>query len=406
MTMRMGDSASERGVVRLVSMIFTVLVGLSTIAGCGLAYFVFFGQSDGSDEQISTLFPVTEASLLTPIPRSTATSSVHSTEPTAPTPTPRPTESPEPTATAVPPTATQAQVMSGVTMDIAPSQSTQSGQGLLSVSFAGTTEPISGLYVEVYSSALNVLQAPTAGERVESGRTGSTGSVVFDLAPGEYVVIADLRGYSWGTLTTGEGMANVIVQDGHSTNLSVRLGRLIVTAASVDQAISGQYVEVYTQRPDANGNWVPGDRVDSGRTDNTGSISFNLTQGQYIVVSDYRGYNWGNASGAEGEADIAVQPGEETVVTVRLGRVVATVRDAEGAAASDAYLELHTQVLDATGKLAPGERVDSGRTDNTGIWRADVTPGTYCVQFDGTTTCDVFVEAGSLSQLELREQED
>lgn len=359
-------------------------------------------QSETPTMPTSTSSPTNTLEPLTPRP--TATSSARSTDPPAPTPTPRPTVTPAPTATAVPPTATQEQVK-GVTMDTVPSQEAQSGQGLLSVSFAETTESISGVYVEVHSLEIDALQSPIAGERVAYDSTGSSGSVIFDLDPGEYVVLANLPGYSWGTLTTDEGMANVVVREGHSTELSVRLGRLTVEVASVDQAISGQYVEVHTQRPDVNGNPVPEERVDYGSTDD-GSISFILTSGDYIVESGFNGYNWGDATSIEGEADIVVTPGEETIVVVPLGQIAVTVRDAEGGAASGVYLELFTEVPDASGDAVPGERVDYGSTENTGVWSADVTPGTYCIEFDGTPSCGWEVEAGSILDMEFTDSQE
>lgn len=356
---------------------------------------------------------------VTPTPSTPPTSTA---EPTA-TPSPGPTSTartsgandtlaltapavtPTPTATTVATTASQevktgGVKTGGVKMDMVPSGATKTGQGQLALSFAGVDSSINGLYVEVFTSKLDARQQPAAGERVESGRT-SAGSVVFDLPPGDYVVLADLPGYNWGTLTTGEGMANVVVEAGKATNLMVRLGQVTVTATNVDRVISGQYVEIYTQTPDVNGNMVTGVQVDSGRTDNTGSVSFDLTQGEYIVVSDFPGYNWGDATGTDGEAGVVVTAGEKRVVAVSLGQVATAVRGADGKAAVGVYLALFTQVPDASGNPVPGEQVDSGRTSNTGIWRGDVSPGTYCVVMDENTTCDLKVNPGAVTQVEL-----
>jgi hypothetical protein len=417
----------ERGVHYLAALL-TIIVGLGAIIGAVYGYL----RGDDSDEptpseQTPTLMAAIDMALPSPpigTSGPTATSNADSTVTATPTPTPSPTSTPEPTATTAPPTAThvaptntppptattvpptathvQATGVGGVRMETVAAPLAEPGQGLLSLSFVGTESSINGLYVEVFSSKLDARQEPTTDERVASGHTDS-GTVEFDLPPGEYVVLADLRGYSWGGLTTGDGMANVIVQEGHATNVVVRLGRLTVTAQTVDQVVSGQYMEVYTQTPDVNGNMVPKDRVASGHTDNTGSISFDLTQGDYIVLSNFQGYSWGDASGEEGESGIAVTAGEETLIEVPLGQISAAVRDADGNVADGVYLELFTQVPDASGKAALGDRVASGHTDNTGIWRADVTPGVYCIEIGGVQTCDLNVEAGLVIQLELDE---
>lgn len=412
--------------VHYVAAVLTIVVLSTAILGGVYSYV----KGDDSDEptpsgQTPTLMTATDMALLSPTfgtSDPTATLDAHPTATATPTPTPSPTNTPEPTATTVPPTATQVVATNtpeptettvpsaapqevatdgdGVTVESVAAQSAEPGQGILALSFAGPQSTVDGLYVAVHSLTLDARQVPTFGELVTSGRTDA-GMVDFDLPPGEYVVLADLRGYSWGALKTDDGMANVIVLDGHATNVSVRLGRLTVTAETVDQVISGQYVGVYTQTPDANGNMVPADLVASGRTDNTGSISFDLTQGEYIAVSDFRGYSWGDASGEEGESGIAVTAGEEKVISVVLGQVSAAVRDNERSVANGVYLGLFTQVPDASGDAAPGDLVASGRTDNTGIWRADVTPGVYCIEIDGVPTCDVSVEAGLVVQLEL-----
>jgi GH15 family glucan-1,4-alpha-glucosidase len=225
--------------------------------------------------------------------------------------------------------------------------------------------------------------------------------VTFDLEAGEYIVLADLDGYNWGTLLADEGMANVVVESGHVTNLAVRIGSLTVTATDVDEAISGQRVMVYTQVADVNGNMVSGERVADGYTDNTGTITFELTAGDYTVISNFSGYNWGDATGENGESGVAVEAGENTVVSVELGQVLAAVRSSEGNAARSVRVIATLQETDARGDAVPGDRVDDGYTDNTGIWKTDLTPGTYCIVMGDEEICNLEVSAGTVTEVEL-----
>lgn len=376
------------GVVQLI---------ITVIAGLGIAWGTYV---TGGFEHIESLFANSdvEGTLFTPVP--TASTAV-ATSPVVLNSS-LTTEAQEPTLAAETPPTAAVSVASGVTMEVVSTEDLPPGQGQLSLSFAGTDYSIDDLYVKVYASKLDARQQPTIGEQVATDYTDS-GLVIFDLPPGEYIVLADLDGYNWGTLETDEGMANVVVQSGHTTILSVRLGRLVVTTTSVDEAISDQYVKVYTQTSDVNGNMVTGDRVATGYTDNTGSLSLDLTKGEYIVVTDFEGYSWGDAFGVNGEAGVAVTAGEETVVVVSLGQVLAAVRDAEGNAAEGVYLKIHTQIADALGKAVPGDRVTAGYTDNTGTWRADLTPGTYCIVIGEEPTCDVEVGEATVAQLELNE---
>ncbi len=318
------------------------------------------------------------------------------------TPTPQPTETPvPPTLTPIPPTATPAAITPALTITTESSTSTKSGQGALRVSFEGVSGTYNGQYVTVSMARKDVRGVTVRGDSVTTGYTDNTGTVLFNLPAGSYVVLSDLRGYNWGTATDGNGQPDVAVQTGKVTSLRVRTGRLTFTAASVDRAINGQYIRILFQRKNANNTIVSGDSVTTGYTDNTGKVSFDVVPGHYVVVSDFPGYNWGNLTDANGVNDAVVQPGQEVTVDVRPGQMRVTVKDAAGRVVNGAYVRVLFQRKDANGKATTGDSVTTGYTDNTGLWAANLTVGTYAVILSDRTTYGVVVEEGKTKEIVL-----
>jgi tRNA A-37 threonylcarbamoyl transferase component Bud32 len=309
------------------------------------------------------------------------------------------TTSPTATPSATPASAAPAQLTAALTAQTAPSRAAKPGQGILRLSFERTDGAMRGRYVEVYATRKDVRGVSVQGDRVAGRDTDNTGFVSFDLPPGEYIVLSDLPGYNWGTFATAKGQPDVAVQAGQETTLAVRLGRLTFTAATVEKALQGRYIEVYLQKQDINGTIVRGDRVAGGDTDNTGRMSFDLVPGPYIVVSDFAGYNWGDLTDGKGRRNIAVEAGNETVQDLRPGRLSVALRTATGAVATNKYVEVYLQRRDANGRTVLGDRVTGGNTDNRGIWQVDLVAGAYALKVDDRTTLNVAVEEGKQTEV-------
>jgi hypothetical protein len=328
----------------------------------------------------------------TVVPTPTATS----------TPAPPSTDTPvPPTNTPIPPTPTPAVITPALIISTEPSTSTKNGQGILRVTFERVSGTYEGQSVTVSTARKDVRGATVRGDFVASNSTDNTGSVIFNVPPGPYVVSSDLRGYNWGTATDVNGQPDVAVQVGFITTLRVRTGRLTFTAASVNRAITGQSVTITLQRKAANNTIVSGDFVASNSTDNTGKTSFDLVPGHYVVKSDFRGYNWGDLGDGDGKSDVDVQPGQEATVDLRPGQLQITVKDAAGHVADGASVTVYRQRKDASGKATTGDFVASNSTDNTGVIAFDLTAGTYAVAFNSRTTFNVVVEEGKTKEISL-----
>jgi len=125
------------------------------------------------------------------------------------------------------------------------------------------------------------------GSSVAYRDTDNTGTVVFNLAPGRYIIQSDLNGYNWGNAYDVMGMADFALPSGEVTELILHLGKLTVGVTNdAGNPLNGKRVRVFLQKSDVNDNVAVGDMAVYGNTDNTGTVSFNLTPGFYAVQVD------------------------------------------------------------------------------------------------------------------------
>ena len=345
------------------------------------------------------------ATTLPPVAPAEVTNAAAGVKPALPTPAPgvvaAPTVQASPTSQPAPmPAAGEQTVLVGSGVKIDMSQgSNGSGTGKLIFSLRdGDGKPVAQKYFCIYSQKKDLSGKWVVDQRINCDGTDNTGSKGFDLDPAHYIVQSDLDGYNWGTSGDVKGQADVIVESGRTTQVTLSLSKLLVGFIRGDMSvISNKYVQVYTQKKDLANNWVMGDRVDSGNTDNSGAISFMLTPGYYIVSSDLPGYNWGNEVDAKGVTNVALQPGRSIQVVVGLGQLVVGLVDAGGQPLSNKYVKVSTQKKDASGKPSIKESVDSGNTDNSGQAIFNLTPGDYAVEVGDQVIYNVSVISGKIT---------
>ena len=332
----------------------------------------------------------TPMAALTPEPSQIATAAPTLTPSPIPTPSSTPMPTPSPTPAPAP-----TQVTDSVTMTTAGISTAPAGQGTIRIGLQRVTGPVSGQYFVLCQQRTDVTGNIVQGDCVTSGNTDDTGTLTFNVPPGEYLVTSNLTGYNWGNATQDKGLDNVSVKAAQTTTLDIKLGKLVISLATVDHAIDGQHFVVCLKKKDANGNNVPGDCVNGGNTDNTGTLAFDLTPGDYIVTSDLTGYNWGDLTGTDGVSNVKVEAGTSTNVDPRFGRLAVTVRSADGNVVSGAHVVVCTETKDANGKAIVGNCVTGG---NTGVWQTDLTPGSYALTTQSQTLFDVTVEPSKTTQ--------
>lgn len=149
--------------------------------------------------------------------------------------------------------------------------------GFVIVQLARMDGPLVDHKATIYLQTRDVLDQPALGHRVDEAYTDNTGAVRFRVTPGTYVVTADLPGYNWGDLSSRQGVTGVEVAPLGEPVVRDVLGRIRLDAPEETE------VSVHYQETTASGDRVLGDRIDSGYTDNTGSWSIDLTEGDYGV---------------------------------------------------------------------------------------------------------------------------
>lgn len=326
-----------------------------------------------------------------PVPPAAPASGSASTAPILPTSIPSPNDGPQ--------GAEENLVGTGIKVEIQDGAEAKPGMGNLQIELRkGNGEPVSDQYVQVYSQKQSLSGDWVTDERVWSGSSDNAGLAKAELEAGKYIVSVDFQGYNSGTAADVKGQADVPVEVGKTTRISLTLGRLMLGFMRGDQSvIENQYIAVYTQKKDLAGNWVVDQRIASGNTDNTGTLLFNLTPGAYIVSTEFNGYNWGTATDCQGMVNVRVTPGQENRLITSLSRLIVGQVDAAGKPIENVYIQVLLQKKDASGNPAAGKRVEGRNTDNTGQVVFDITPGTYVILIDEQYLYNVKLEAGKIT---------
>lgn len=206
--------------------------------------------------------------------------------------------------------------------------------------------------------------------------------------------------------------AALTLQTARSRATKPNQGRLNVVMMRPEGPMSDQRIFVLKARTDVRGALVRGDEAANGRTDNTGSVTFDLPSGDYIVAADLPGYNWGTWSEGKGHAGVTVRTGEETTMNTGMGTLAVTIAAVDKAIA-DQVVYVTMQKRDANGKIVRGDDVGYSRTDNTGRVMFTVAPGEYILQInlpgvnwgawtEGKGEVNVAVQAGQQTTMDLR----
>ncbi len=237
-------------------------------------------------------------------------------------------------------------------------------------------KPLGGKYVAVYLQKTDISGNPARGDQVNSNRTDNTGAVIFNVTAGYYdVEIGDILGQPYGN------PFNHAARAGETHSVIVGLGRLRVGVKDADgKAVSGKYVTVNFQKLDVDGKPMIGDRIDSNRTDNTGTINFDLTPGTYATdIGDLWGAKWGDPLNKQ------IQSGATNSVVVSLGRITVGLKSADGKPITGRYVTVYFQKKDVSGNITKGDRIDGNRTDNAGLLSWDITAGNYILEIENIT---------------------
>jgi len=362
--------------------------------------------------------PATAPATDTPTPTEAPTATATPTDTTAPAdtaepepndPTPANTATPTATATSTPTrtsTPTPA-ATTGAEGEILPayqvqfvSGSTESGKGKLAVQIAlGDGKPLTNWYVSVQSQKPDISGNWVTDSRLADGRTNNAGLVEFSLPAGRYIAALELPGYRWGDASDIQGLTDVPVETSKVTQLQISLGKLVIGFRYGDgKPIANQYVAVHLQKLDVGGNWVTDGRAADGRTDNGGTVAFNLTPGKYIIQSDFSGYNWGSAYDVEGRVDVPVPPGVVSTLIYDLGRLTVGLLKSDGTALTNRYVSIHVQDTDMGGNPVTGNRVADGRTDNAGMLSFNLTSGVYVISTEDIASFNIVIEGGKITQ--------
>lgn len=324
-----------------------------------------------------------------------------STMPPTNTPTSKPTSTPTKTATNVPAPTKQAgeggQVPIGSGVEISMVDSNTTGLEVYFLWYDGT--PIKDLYTNVYSQVQDISGNWVTGDRLDSEYTDNTGGAFFQLNPGSYIISADFNGYNWGDAKDVEGQANILVEQGKRTVVVVRLARITVGFAYADgYAVEDKFVEVCTQTLNISNQWVATNKCWSGYTSNTGTKTFNITAGNYLVIADFKGYNWGNAVDTEGMSNIPAWAGEEYKLITYLSRLVIKLKDVDNNPIVDGYVAVFYQDVDVSGNPTLGKSITWDYTGNTGSAAFDLTPGVYAFSYKDVIYYNIELQPGMITE--------
>lgn len=270
------------------------------------------------------------------------------------------------------------------------------GSGLKIIMLTSDAKPWEDSYFEVYEQKIDAVGNPSQGKRIKYGSINLQGELIFELETGVYAVCPPELGYGWTSLGC---IYNVQIVSGSQTVVKVQSGKIEFVIIKADETpVEDVYAEIFTQQENASGQPVTDKRVWYGRTDNTGTFTKNLTPGNYSLVIDLRGYNWGNLADRYGQADIPIKKGETTTIVVNMGRLSFGITNTNGLPANNVYIEVYTQKKDVNGNPALDQKIWYGSTDESGVVTVGLTQGQYAVKIDDHVLYDVPVEWGVITQ--------
>lgn len=257
-----------------------------------------------------------------------------------------------------------------ITVEPAPSEN-QTGE-LRVLMASPNNEPLSGINTVVYTQKTDVNNQPLQDQYITQAGTDIGGTVTIQLQPNTYGIFPDIAGYLWNDL-----IYNHTIQTNERTSILIVPSQVAVIVHRADKSLfKNNYVAISTQKLDANGNSIPDQRVREGRIDDTGVMLFTLTPGRYTIYIDgLLGEDWG-------EVDHDLPPATRITYDIWLGRIRVEARDADGKVLQGFYSNVCFEKLDANGEPIPGDGIQDGRTDDTGVTNYDLTPGYYFIVSD------------------------
>lgn len=263
----------------------------------------------------------------------------------------------------------------------------------------GQGQPVSRGYIKVFSQKKDLSGNWVVDQEISSDSLSNAGTAEFNLNPGNYIVNVNFNGYNWGTAGDVKGQSDIPIQAGQITRVRLSLGYLTVGFLRADKTvIDNKFIKIWTQKKDIAGNWVAGEEVASDSTDNSGTATFLLTPGNYLIASDLPGYNWGSATDRDGMASVAVRPGQTTQIIPPLGQLVIGLADGSGQPIKSKYVKIYTQKPDAAGFASTDGTVFTNSTDNSGQVTYDLTPGLYAMKIDDQIIYNVPIESGKITR--------
>lgn len=154
--------------------------------------------------------------------------------------------------------------------------------------------------INIYLQEKDLNGDPIKGERLFNGQTDHTGAISWDVTAGAYAVeIPDVAGNPWGE------ELNHTITSGDTTQVILTLGKLAITFPdSPDLPAANRHIWLAYQEKDVSGNLVAGERFLEGRTDEQGTIEWNVTAGTYVLGVD----------DTEVLDNVEIQSGEVTVI--------------------------------------------------------------------------------------------
>lgn len=350
----------------------TVLfAGVGLLAVVGIVAAVIFGGGGGGgggggddDDDDGGFIVGSTATPLSP----TRPGATGSTDQASPSPTG--TATPTPTA---PPTPKAVQITDALQISTGLSFAGKAGNGGITISVRSPSGGVDDAGFNLAKANKDVQGNPVPGERLGYRSTDNTGKAVFEVPPGEYIILGDLNGYNWGTLATENGTAGIVVTAGQTTAVTISMGIVVVNLSTPDGGINNEGTALYLQRPDVNGKLVRGSQVGYRSTANTGQTSYLVTPGKYILRAELRGYNWGDLAEGGGTTNVEVRPAAETVVRVSMGRLTALV-------GANTCVQVYLQGTSSSGAPVRQDQVANSCADNTGRASFHLTKGTYAVR--------------------------
>ncbi|MFH0819442.1 MAG: hypothetical protein V1892_00225 [bacterium] len=244
----------------------------------------------------------------------------------------------------------------------------------------------------IYEQTNNTAGDPALGKLVLSSDTDTSGTRKLFLPPATYAIKFSLAN------NQSEILFNKILAESSLLDITYSTSGLKLILKDVnDNCVKNKNVEVFIQKCATCG-VIAGNRVASGKTNESGEIIFKLSPGTYVVkISGANGFDYYLY-------DQTINPGETKIITEHLSLIRVISKKSSSEVLKNARVTISSQKLDINKKPLADKTIATLDTKDTGQADYYLPAGYYVATFNKNQIAALEIKRGYMTRLSIIDQ--